>query len=241
LASLIAFILYPIPFFLIKDPEALKWARDNGFRPMERAFMVSREAYGIKLYFVKFVVVAILLVGWAKTFSISLVSLFYWNNFPKNALLYILLPAVVMVGLRITFFLSVKRVRLPLLDSGLVRGTLSTWIAVIILGALIEETWRSATLVVFLKQGINTGAALVLASVGSTFCRLLGIPSRNPGKAEEVIWEFCLGIALGSLYLFSRTAFVPFAINVVYYTFNSAFLRRKSATLKSIREASSSR
>ena len=192
--------------------------------------MVSREAYGMKLYFVKFVVVAILLAGWARAFSISLVSLFYWNDFPKNSLLYILLPAVVMIGLRILFFLSVKRVQLPLLDSGLVRGTLPMWIAIIILGGLIEETWRSATLVVFLKQGINTGAALVLVSVGSSFCRLLGIPGRNSGKAEEVIWNFCLGIALGGLYLFSRAAFVPFAVNVIYYIFNSAFLRHKSVT-----------
>jgi len=227
LAAVIAFLIYPTVFFVIKDPASIRWARAHGFSLMPHSAQLPMEDNGRRLYFVKFLAVALLLYGWASVFGVPLWT-FVLHIEPGQQVGRIVLgsAAILAVG-RVSVLYYFKRVREPLLNHGLSRGHLLTWIAIILAGGLIEETWRAVTLSASFEAGFNSSVALIATSAAFVFCRLLGIPSRNPGVREEVFWELAVGLALGALFVLSRTVLIPLSVNVVYNALNLILVRCK--------------
>jgi len=50
LKALTALLIYPVVFFLIKDPAALRYARVHGFSPMPQSVQLPLEENGRLLY-----------------------------------------------------------------------------------------------------------------------------------------------------------------------------------------------
>jgi hypothetical protein len=227
LAAVIAFLIYPTAFFVIKDPASIKWARAHGFSLMPDSEQLPMEDNGRRLYFVKFAVVALLLYGWARVFGVPLCA-FVLHTEPgqRRGLIVLASTAILAIG-HLSVLYHFKRVRKHLLNHGLSRGHLLTWIAIILTGGVVEETWRAVTLSASLEAGFNSSIFVVATSVAFVFCRLLGIPSRNPGVREEVFWEFAVGLALGALFVLSRTILIPLCVNVAYNSLNLTLVRCK--------------
>jgi hypothetical protein len=121
-------------------------------------------------------------------------------------------------------------------NHGFVRSPFLAWALIIVLGGLVEETWRATTLNASFQAGFNASAALIATSAAFVFCHVLGTPGRNQGLQEEVFWEFGVGLALGGLFTVSRTPLVPIFVNILYHSLNltlirSEQLRRKTKSL----------
>jgi membrane protease YdiL (CAAX protease family) len=228
LAAIIALLIYPVAFFVIKDPAALRWARVHGFSQMPHSLQLPLERRGRLLYFVKFLAVAILLYAWCRLFGVPLIPLLpHFAGWQHNVYIALTSTGILAIG-RVWFLLRFKRVSGHLLNHGFARGALLTWLAIILIGAIVEETWRAVTLRASSETGFNSSVALIATSVVFLFCQLLGIPSRNQGLGEETLWGLAVSIALGCLFLFTGSLLVPLTVNILYNVLNLLLIRRRA-------------
>lgn len=218
-------LIYPVVFFLIKDPAALRYARVHGFSPMPQSVQLPLEENGRLLYFVKFLVVALLLIAWASVHGVNL-STFVSHVEPGQHVGRVALASMLILSTgHISVLYLFKRVRGPFLDHGLSRGHFLTWIAIILVGAVVEESWRALTLSALSEKGFNSLLVLLATSAAAVFCHLLGIPSRTLGLREEVFWDLSVGLALGGLFVLYGTVIIPLSINIFYNLFNLLLIR----------------
>ncbi len=199
LAAIAALLIYPLVFFLIKDPASLKWARIHGFSLMPESVQLTMEATGRRLYFVKFLAVSLFLFVWAKVFSVFSPDLLASFQTGRNLFLLALASIAILAAARLAFVHNFERVRKRIPSHGFARGHLSIWLGIIFFGGFVEETWRAGTL-----------------------CRILGI-------REEVLWELVVSVVLCMLLLVSHTLWVPVFVNVSYSLLNLGLVRRMSA------------
>jgi hypothetical protein len=192
---------------------------------MPDCVQLPMEDTGRRLYFLKFLVVAVLLVVWAKIFGVSLGTFVLQIDVNRIWSLTFGMTAILVVA-RVIVLCSSRRIRERLLQHGFLRGHFLTWLSIIVLGGLVEETWRAATLNASFHAGFGSLAALIGTSAAFVFCHLLGIPGRNQGFREEVFWEFGVGLTLGGLFIAFRTPLVPIFVNILYHSANLTLTRR---------------
>ena len=229
LAAIAALLIYPLVFFLIKDPASLKWARIHGFSLMPESVQLTMEATGRRLYFVKFLAVSLFLFVWAKVFSVFSPDLLASFQTGRNLFLLALASIAILAAARLAFVHNFERVRKRIPSHGFARGHLSIWLGIIFFGGFVEETWRAGTLLASSQAGFNSLATVVLTSSAFVFCQLLGIPCRILGIREEVLWELVVSVVLCMLLLVSHTLWVPVFVNVSYSLLNLGLVRRMSA------------
>lgn len=225
MAAIIALLIYPAAFFLIKDPAALRWARVHGLSQMPHSVQLPLEKNGRLLYFVKFLTVAILLYVWAKLYGVSLWSLLFYNEPGQHMGRIVLASALILSAGHLSVLYFFKRLRGPFLNHGLTRGHLLTWVAIILVSGSVEESWRAVTLLASSQAGFSSFVALLATSAAFAFCHLLGIPSRILGLREEVFWEMAVGFALGGLFILFGTVLIPLSVNILYSVFNLLIIR----------------
>jgi len=225
LKALTALLIYPVVFFLIKDPAALRYARVHGFSPMPQSVQLPLEENGRLLYFVKFLVVALFLIAWANVHGVNLWAFLGHVEPGQHVGRIALASTVILFSGHISVLYLFKRVRGLFFDQGLSRGHFLTWITIIFVGGVVEESWRALTLSASSEKGFNSLLVLLATSAAAAFCHLLGIPGRTLGLREEVFWDLAVGLALGALFVLYGTVLIPLSVNMLYNVFNLLLIR----------------
>lgn len=101
------------------------------------------------------------------------------------------------------------------------RGSLILWLAIFLVGGLVEELWRALCIISFQQNGYSAFSANLLTAFCFGIAHVSGIPSRvSPGGVTA---EMILGLILGALFIWSDNILVPYLASVIYFT--STFLR----------------
>jgi membrane protease YdiL (CAAX protease family) len=117
---------------------------------------------------------------------------------------------------------------------GLLEGPEPLWFAIIAIGGLSEELWRSLSLLSLERAADSAFFPIVATSAAFAIGRLGGIPGRGSGEVVDVGSEFVTGLLLGGLFVWSGSILATSIANIVFYASSFLYLRRRyHSTVKS--------
>jgi hypothetical protein len=105
------------------------------------------------------------------------------------------------------------------------RGSVLTWLAIFLMGGLVEELWRALCIVALGQNSHDFFLANLLTAVAFSVAHQSGHPSRIPPGLENAGTEVVVGLMLGALFIWSGNLVAPCIANVTYYTASFSLVR----------------
>lgn len=210
------------------EPTTFRWVRVHKFEPMPAELRTLAEHRGQRFYLFKYALVLVVVLLAMNWLSFSPKKLFQLGSGWSTSTLEILSIGIIAGMCRQLFLITFPRATAAYVAHGISRVPVRVWLAVFVLGAFVEETWRAFTISESSIVGWNSVFAVMLSSAVFVYGRLSGIPSRLTGIREEGIWEFVIGCMLATLYMVTGSVIVPIMVNIVTSTANLYLLRRQA-------------
>jgi hypothetical protein len=118
---------------------------------------------------------------------------------------------------------------LSLKNEYFVRGSVSLWLTVFLVGAPVEEFWRAVCISGLLQNDHSALSADMSTAIAFSIAHQTGLPSRIAPGLGIAGFEVVVGLTLGALFMWSGNVVVPCLASVIYYV-SSFFLDRRRST-----------
>lgn len=223
----IVLLIYPAITLLPTDPRYLKWWwRTGGSVPPEIEAEQERRRGNILIIKFILLIIACLWLSRVGQISLRLLGLTWeqprmFNVVGVPAILFSLFLMGLIHRLRLKSSLPVDA-----MQPFLIRESASKLILIMVVGAFAEELWRALALAASSKANVSELVAVFMTSlvfgIGHVFSY------RSLGRALGRLLPPAIGGAfLGSLFLLSRTLFVPMACHLLINSFGALMGRKR--------------
>jgi membrane protease YdiL (CAAX protease family) len=137
------------------------------------------------------------------------------------------IPSAVVTGLTIGLALLLASRFLSPINGYFNSGSIGLWMAIFVVGAVVEETWRAVCILDFQELGWSAPATAALTSFVFAIAHLAGRPSRIlPGG---FLFEAIVGLGLSVTYLRTGSLVAPVIASVLYFPVSFLLARRSFA------------
>jgi Type II CAAX prenyl endopeptidase Rce1-like len=215
---LILLFSYPLVILLIAD-RAMVWPtrRGNKVSLVLTAEQQTRmEVVGRKLILFRLVILFVVL--WATNRSLV-------GDLSRSASMHI--PSAAITGLTIGLALLLASRFLSPINGNFMGGSIGLWMAVFIVGAVVEEIWRAICVVDFQEIGWGAPATAVVTAVAFAVAHLAGRPSRIlPGG---FLFEAIVGFGLAVSFIRTESLAAPIVASLLYFPMSFLFARKTLA------------
>lgn len=112
-------------------------------------------------------------------------------------------------------------------DNYYLRGPFILWCLIFVVGGFAEEYWRAVCITGLQRNDFGPLSANLMTSMAFVLAHLSGLPSRIGAGGPNLGFEFIVGFAFGSLFIWSGNVTTSLIANVVYYVALCYLLRQR--------------
>ncbi len=221
-----ALAAYPLVGILVFDWWNSGYASQHHTMILPPDVKVKREIIGRRLILLKYAILLLILWGIAGYDVWRSVLLPIHREPPIKMLIAGTASGFLMLALHALLSVLVPDVSLSHRNEYFLRGSTSLWVAILIVGAFVEESWQALCIVSFIQNGYSPALICVMTGFAFSLARQSGLPSRIAPGLGNAGSEVLMGSILGAVYVWSGDLIAPTVANMIYYLFGFMIARQ---------------
>ena len=218
---------YPALVIFVFDWWNAGWASKNRSFFLPPELKKKREEAGRPLALVRYALLLLVLRGLAGS------GLWYTVPIAKHLREFFFFAVsgiaggLLMLAFRHAFSLFSPSAAVAENNEYLLRGSAVLWVAIFLIGGLVEEFWRAVCIVSFEENGYSKASVILLTALAFSLAHMGGLPSRIAPGIASLVAEVIVGLMLGGLFIWSGNLVTSCFASVTYFTFSFFRVRRR--------------